>query len=321
MSACTSHQVKRGEVVNVEQVSTITLANKQQLRTNGFKLKDDQVTVSINNAESILETKDIEKIVSVDRYRGLKYGAYAGAAVGVAVSVDILLGMDSWLAFLIPVVMVAYPAMGGGAGYLVGHRTVYDFNPPREISVTQKTNNVTPNLSEIQTGSPFHIGLNLGVGGGRMPKMRDYPTDAGKETSVKDVLGVSLEIGGRYNSNFIVGGHISSFNTTSFDPNRPLAVDRSISSIGPDLTYFPHRYGFYMKGGFDLASMNMSVRPDTQTETVNYTKDYGGYGLFAGGGYAYPISTHLHVGVEALAHAYQFSGIENPVLTTISVGL
>lgn len=329
-TACTMIQVKSTDAISRDNLSTLTLVDNQRIRTSGFGLKDDQVFIREHNKDLIIPRSDIHQITTVERTLFAANSAAVGMATGAVWAVyDIATGMSvdaAWGFMLYPLGIIAIGLYAGITGFAIGDRTYYEFNP---LDLDRKTEYSARLLVQKETEDDasrewggYHFALNLGGGVARFPLLKTSLSTPTQNTQVEAFF-ARAELGKWVDPKTIWGGNVAVANT--FDSNQSYTVNRGIFSIGPQITYFPRRYGLNFKGSINYSIYyedveNLSFIDSDGIGEIIYQKDFNGVGVFASIAYGFPLSTHINISVEFMGQGYYFSGNDPVVAGGILLG-
>ncbi len=323
-TACTTIQINPTDTISRNSLSTLTLVDNQRIRTAGFELKNEQVFIRERHKDLMIPSSDIHQITTVERPVFAAKSAAVGMAAGTAWAVyDIAAGMTvdaAWGFVIYPLGIVALGFYAGIAGFAIGDRTYYAFNPldlnrQTEYSARLLAQKKAEDDISRQWGG-YHFGLNLGGGGARFPSLGGYSTTLAQNTQVTTFF-ARAELGKWVDQKTILGGNIATVNT--FDSNESVTVNRGILSIGPQMTYFPRRYGLNFKSSINYSIYYEDVEDLSLVDSdgmgkIIYQKDFDGVGVFGSIVYAFPLSAHINISAELMAQGYYFSG-NDPVMT------
>ncbi len=323
LTSCTTVPVKPSDQLSTKSLSTITLIDKQQIRSNGFEVKQDQLIFSHNGEQQSIPVTDIHKITSIERWNFARKSAVGGAAVGTVGGIHYLLTASSaelqaWGIITIPAAIGALYVYAGVAAYIIGNRTIYEFNPLELNTETAYSAKLQINTEKNNTLSSildsFHLGINIGGGYGRFPRIEDYTTSLGQDTKVIP-LAANLELGKWVDNNTIWGVQV--YSSSAFDGDENFSANRGTFSIGPQIIYFPYRYGLYYKGSATYTIYYEDIEDLNNLDNNGYTnkiyeKNLDGIGIFGSIGYVYPITKHINISTELMTQAHYISN-NNPI--------
>jgi len=318
LAVCTSALAEEYDRLESTLETQITLTDNQKIRIKGFELKDKQLYFRENSKAVTVPSEDIHKIEVIDRWSPvLKY-----AGIGTAVGGGLLLyGSYVYHIFFlyVPVGTLASAIAGGATGYAIADKTYYELNPLNVQRQTEYSKKLVAAKSGFGWGS-YSLGVDLGIinAFASMPKLgADYESLA--QDLPESGFSLRLSLSKRISYKTLVGINALSLNAS--DANANYFAHRSLFLVGPQITHFPSRYDFYLKGSANLGMYSEEVRKSGK-EWENpslYLNDDAAFGVTGGVGYAFPNAGRVKLTTELSAQLYQVVGNKTPVASMVGM--
>ncbi len=147
---------------------------------------------------------------------------------------------------------------------------------------------------------PWYIGFGLGAGDG-------WTYAGGTTSSFHDILAVD---GGsdhfRFGGNFRIGATVNPTTLMGFDltvlrgfGSAPGGYDTwaQVANMNLVMTFFPMQQGLFLRGGGGFAWLETGIRD--QYTLAQATRDFGGFDLLGGVGYAFWLTRRLTLSLNA----------------------
>ncbi len=309
---CSTIAVTPDARIEDHRQATVTLVDETRLKGRGFSLESGQVRLGQGEHARQLSASEIHQIETIDRAGPAKRAGQIGLAVaGAATLYQIVMAPPGFreLFILVAPVAVAVPAAAAAAaGYVIGARRYYHFNPLESAKGQDKADGLAGAISAGRKGNSgrYHLGVTLGGGGAWLPAQSSGITQVGRART-GSVFDVSLELGRWRDGRGLWGAQLLLFNR--FDGDQAHSVDRSLFAVGPQYTHFPRGEGMFYKGGVSLAFYDESIQAMGQPDAAPaHGQSYQGLGGAVAIGYAEPVFKRLWVSGELGAQGFYLAG-------------
>ncbi|HFD33397.1 MAG TPA: hypothetical protein ENJ28_11910 [Gammaproteobacteria bacterium] len=313
-SACTTIKINPDENLQHNDQTIVVLTDKEHIKSQGFVLRDRKVYLQENNQQVVIPVDDVHKITAINRRDFAKSAAKAGAAAGaIAGAYEIATAgafMQGYAILAFPVIVVGLGAYAGAAAYLIGNRTYYELNPldvsrQTAYSISLRQTSENKNSPPTQWGG-YHLGFTMGPGIAYFKKINDFSTPLAQNRKTELFSG-RLSFGKWTTPETIWGANISL--SDSIDSNISHSANRGVFALGPQLIYFPSRYGLFYRGAVNFTNYYETVEDVTTLDSsgmgkIIYEKSYIGLGLSGSIGYAIPIFKRINISAELSGDAY-----------------
>jgi len=333
LNACTTVAVSPSDNIKSTLPSIITLVDKQNIRSQGFELKDGQLHFSENGQRISISRLDVYQIETIDRKKNLlKYtlsGATFGGLVGLKEILSASASSAGWEIIAFPLIVLSTSVIAGAGAYVIADRTYYDVNP---LNLTQKTEYSSTLFSTKLDGikgydekrKRYHFGVNLGGGYSRLPAISKN-IDSVAQGRPEDSIMANIEFGKWINSNTAWGANIFMLNASNFGGDKYF-VTRGIFSLGPQIIHFPSRYGVYYKAAANYGVYFESIEDSTQLDSsgigkIVYENSFNTVSASGSIGYAYTLNRRINISAEFIGRVNYIGNNNSAGMLSLLIGL
>lgn len=312
INACTTIVVAPSDNIKSKLHSRITLIDNQKIRSDGFKLIEDHLIITEDEKKISIPRSDVHQIETVNRQKYLPKSLIGGAATGGVISLYEILTVAEpyagWSLLVTPLMIISSGVVAGIGAYAIADRTYYEFNPLQENRTTEYSLNLLDvksqeNKLSFNSRKRFHFGLNLGGGYSRLPSIEKNLGSIGQGSPEDSIFAIAA-FGKWIDHKTVLGGNLFMLMTNNSDIT--YFANRGIFSIGPQITHFPSRYGFYYKASLNYGVYFESIEKLNPQESgdvgeIVYDKSFNTLGASGSIGYAYTLHDRINLTAEISA--------------------